>query len=132
MQLVISDAHKGLKNALDKVLAGATWQRCQVHFMRNLLAHIPQANKAQVAAVVRTVFAQQDRLAVSQRLTILAGELRKRWSKAAQILEDDMTAFMDFPQTHWRRLAPNNLLVRLNREIRRRTDVVQFFLINRS
>ena len=130
VQLVISDAHEGLKNALDKVLTGATWQRCRVHFMRNLLAHIPQADKAQVAATVRTVFAQPDRHTASQRLTIVARELRKRWSKAAQLLEDaedDILAFMDFPPAHWRRLASNNLLERLNREIRRRTDVVQVF-----
>jgi putative transposase len=130
VQLVISDAHEGLKNALDAVLTGATWQRCRVHFMRNLLAHIPHADKAQVAAVVRTVFAQPNRAAARQRLTIVAGELQPSWPKAAQLLEEaeeDILAFMSFPQVHWRRLASNNLLERLNREIRRRIDVVQVF-----
>jgi transposase-like protein len=130
VQLVISDAHAGLKNALKVVLTGTTWQRCRVHFMRNLLAHIPQADKAQVAAMVGTVFVQPDRDAASQQLTLVAGELQPKWPKATQLLqdaEDDILAFMHFPPAHWRRLASNNLLERLNREIRRRTDVVQVF-----
>jgi putative transposase len=130
VQLVISDAHEGLKNALKVVLTGASWQRCRVHFMRNLLAHIPKADKAQVAATVRTVFAQPDRHAASQRLTAVTQELQKKWPKAAFLLQDaetDILAFMHFPPAHWRRLASNNLLERLNREIRRRTDVVQVF-----
>ncbi len=113
-----------------KVLTETTWQRCRVHYMRKVLAHIPQTDKSQVAASISTVFAQPDRDAAGKRLTTVAVELQTRWPKAAQILEDaedDILAFMDFPQPHWRHLASNNLLERLNHEIRRRADVVQVF-----
>ena len=129
VQLVVSDAHEGLRQALSKVLTGASWQRCRVHFMRNLLSHVPQKDKAQVAAWVRTIFAQPDLAAAHSQLDKVKVELAA-WPKAAALLEtaaDDILAFMSFPEAHWRRLASNNLLERLNREIRRRTDVVQVF-----
>jgi transposase-like protein len=130
VQLVISDAHEGLRQALAKVFPGATWQRCRVHFMRNLLAHVPQKDKKQLAAWVRTIFAQPGLEAAQQQLTKVRDELAERWPKAAALLErsaDDILAFMHFPEEHRKRLASNNLLERLNREIRRRTDVVQVF-----
>jgi len=130
VQLVVSDAHEGLRQALGKVFPGATWQRCRVHFMRNLLAHVPQKDKKQVAAWVRTIFAQPDLKAAQAQLSRVRDELAERWPKAATLLEDaaeDILAFMHFPEEHWKRLASNNLLERLNREIRRRTDVVQVF-----
>ncbi|RME56641.1 IS256 family transposase [Candidatus Parcubacteria bacterium] len=130
VQLVVSDAHEGLRRALGKVFPRATWQRCRVHFMRNLLAHVPQKDKKQVAAWVRTIFAQPDLQAAQAQLGRVRDELAERWPKAAALLEDaaeDILAFMHFPQEHWKRLASNNLLERLNREIRRRTDVVQVF-----
>ena len=97
--------------------------------MRNLLSHVPQKDKAQVAAWVRTIFAQPDLAAAHSQLDKVKVELAA-WPKAAALLEtaaDDILAFMSFPEEHWRRLASNNLLERLNREIRRRTDVVQVF-----
>jgi transposase-like protein len=130
VQLVISDAHEGLKKAVGKVFTGASWQRCRVHFMRNVLAHVPKGDKKLVAAHIRTVFAQPDRDAASQQLENVVGELAPSWPKAADLLgqaEHDLLAHMSFPKAHWKRLASSNPLERLNREIRRRTKVVQIF-----
>jgi transposase-like protein len=130
VQLVISDAHEGVKAAIAQTLAGATWQRCRVHFMRNLLAHIPHGDKDMVAAVVRTVFAQSDREAARLQVGEVADRLEKAFPKAAKLLreaEDDVLAYMSFPREHWTRLYSTNVLERLNREIKRRTDVVQVF-----
>jgi putative transposase len=130
VQLVISDAHEGLKAAIAQTLAGAAWQRCRVHFMRNLLAHIPHGDKDMVAAVVRTVFAQPDRAAAALQVTEVAARLEKAFPKAARLLaaaEDDVLAYMSFPREHWTRIYSTNVLERLNREVKRRTDVVQVF-----
>jgi transposase-like protein len=130
VQLVISDAHEGLKTAIAKVLTGATWQRCRVHFMRNLLAHVPQGDKALVAALVRTVFAQPERELAKRQVTEVVRVVEARWPKAATVLreaEDDVLAYMAFPPEHWTRIYSTNPLERLNREIRRRTDVVGVF-----
>jgi transposase-like protein len=130
VQLVVSDSHEGLKHAIAQVLSGATWQRCRVHFMRNLLAHIPQADKAAVAAVVRTIFAQSDRNSASQQLAEVVERMQGRWPKAAQLLaaaEDDILAYMSFPQEHWTRIYSTNILERLNKEVKRRTNVVGVF-----
>jgi len=130
VQLVISDAHEGLKAAIAKVVTGATWQRCRVHFMRNLLAHVPQGDKALVAALVRTVFAQPERELAKRQVTEVVRVVEARWPKAATVLreaEDDVLAYMTFPQEHWTRIYSTNPLERLNREIRRRTDVVGVF-----
>jgi transposase-like protein len=130
VQLVISDAHEGLKAAIAKVLTGATWQRCRVHFMRNLLAHVPQGDKALVAALVRTVFAQPHRELAKRQVTEVVRVVEARWPKAATVLrdaEDDVLAYMAFPPEHWTRIYSTNPLERLNREIRRRTDVVGVF-----
>jgi len=130
VQLVISDAHEGLKAAIAQVLTGASWQRCRVHFMRNLLAHIPQADKSVVAALVRTIFAQPNREAAGEQLAEIARMMHTRWPKAAELLraaEDDLLAYLTFPMEHWTRLYSTNVLERLNREVKRRTDVVQVF-----
>jgi len=130
VQLVISDAHTGLKAAIAQTLAGAAWQRCRVHFMRNLLAHIPHGDKDMVAAVVRTVFAQPNLAAARQQVTEVAAQLERHFPKAAVLLreaEDDVLAYMSFPREHWTRLYSTNPLERLNREVKRRTDVVQVF-----
>lgn len=130
VQLVISDAHEGLKGAVSQVLVGATWQRCRVHFMRNLLAHVPQGDKAMVAAAVRTIFAQPNHQAARQQLAEVVQAMRTRWPKAAELLaaaEEDALAYMDFPRDHWTRIYSTNLLERLIREIRRRTNVVGVF-----
>jgi transposase-like protein len=130
VQLVISDAHEGLKAAIAQTLAGAAWQRCRVHFMRNLLAHIPHGDKDMVAAIVRTIFAQPDRAAARLQVAEVAARLEKTFPKAAALLraaEDDVLAYLSFPREHWTRIYSTNVLERLNREIKRRTDVVQVF-----
>jgi putative transposase len=130
VRLVISDAHEGLRLAITQVLAGSSWQRCRVHFMRNLLAHIPQHNKSMVAAIVRTLFAQPDREAAGQQLEAIARSLENQWPKAAALLraaEEDILAYMTFPSEHWTRIYSTNPLERLNKEIKRRVDVVGIF-----
>jgi transposase-like protein len=130
VQLVTSDSHEGLKSAISKVLSGASWQRCRVHFMRNLLAHIPQRDKSMVAALVRMVFAQPNRQVAGQQLAETVKLMAKRWPKAAELLataEEDVLAYMAFPPEHWSRIYSTNPLERLIREIKRRTDVVGVF-----
>jgi transposase-like protein len=130
VQLVISDSHEGLKAAISKVLTGATWQRCRVHFMRSLLAHVPQKDKSMVAALVRMVFAQTNRQAAGEQLAEAVRLMEPRWPKAAALLaeaENDVLAYMAFPAEHWTRIYSTNPLERLNREIKRRTEVVGVF-----
>jgi putative transposase len=130
VQLVISDAHTGLKAAIGTFFQGASWQRCRVHCLRNLLAHVPQGDKAMVAAAVRTLFAQPQREAAGQQLHEVVKALGGRWPKAAKVLadaEDDILACMAFPPEHWTRLYSINPLERTNREIKRRTDIVGIF-----
>lgn len=130
VRLVISDAHEGLKAAVNTVFAGASWQRCRVHFVRNVLAHIPKGDKAMIAAGVRTIFAQPDRKAAGQQLRYVAKTISTRWPKASQLLlkaEDDVLAFMAFPKAHWTRIYSTNILERLNKEVKRRTNVVEIF-----
>ena len=130
VQLVISDAHEGLKEAIGMVLTGAAWQRCRVHFMRNVLAHVPRADKAIVAAAIRTVFAQPDQESARQQLAEVVKAMEPRWPKGAKILlagEDEVLTYMGFPSTHWTRIYSTNPLERLNREVKRRTNVVGIF-----
>jgi len=130
VQLVISDAHKGLKEAIATVLTGATWQRCRVHFMRNVLAHIPKRDKSMVAAALRTIFAQPNQEAARQQLSEVAQAMGERWPKAADVLlagEEDVLSYMTFPPEHWTRIYSTNPLERLNREVKRRTNVVGIF-----
>jgi putative transposase len=127
VQLVVSDAHEGLKAAIAGVVQGAVWQRCRVHCLQNLLARVPQRDQALVAALVRTIFAQPDRQAARQQVGDVVRLLEGRWPLAAQVLraaEDDVLAYMAFPREHWTRLYSTNVLERLNREVKRRTDVV--------
>jgi len=130
VQLVISDAHEGLKAAIGQVLTGASWQRCRVHFMRNVLSHVPQGDKSMVATALRTIFAQPDRVAAGQQLAEVVHAMSTRWPKAAQMLsdaEDEILAYMAFPQAHWTRIYSTNPLERLNKEVKRRTNVVGVF-----
>ena len=130
VQLVISDAHEGLKAAINQVMAGSTWQRCRVHFMRNVLAYVPKRDKALVAAAIRTIFAQPDREAAKQQLAEVVKAMRNRWPKAAETLEqaeEDILAYMAFPPKHWTRIYSTNPLERLNKEVKRRTNVVGVF-----
>lgn len=101
VQLVTSDAHEGLKSAIAQVLSGTSWQRCRVHFMRNLLSHIPRGDQAMVAAALRTIFAQPSQEAARRQLRVVYDVMASRWVKAAQVLinaEDDILAYMIFPQ----------------------------------
>jgi len=130
VRLVISDAHEGLKASVSAIFAGASWQRCRVHFMRNVLAHIPQGDKAMVAAAIRTIFAQPDRDAAGRQLRYVAETLAPHWTKAAQLLldaEEDILAYMAFPKAHRTRIYSTNILERLNKEVKRRTKVVEIF-----
>lgn len=130
VQLVISDAHSGLKAAIGQVFTGASWQRCRVHFMRNVLAHIPKVDKALVAALIRTIFAQPHRQAAGIQLQQVAQAMAERWPQAADLLlaaEDDILAYMTFPQPQWTRIYSTNPLERLNKEVKRRTKVVEVF-----
>ncbi|MDQ3146929.1 MAG: IS256 family transposase [Actinomycetota bacterium] len=130
VQLVISDHHLGLKAAIASVMLGAAWQRCRVHFMRNVLARVPKASAEMVAAAVRTVFAQPDAAHVRSQLTEVTRMLGSQFPEVATMLEEageDLLAFCAFPQAHWRKLWSTNPLERLNGEIKRRTRVVGIF-----
>jgi len=130
VQLVTSDAHEGLKAALGKVLIGASWQRCRVHFMRNLLAHVSRGDKSVVAAALRTIFAQPDRQAAGIQVAEVVQAMQRRWPKAAELLaeaENDILAYMAFPPELWTRIYSTNPLERLNKEVKRRTNVVGVF-----
>jgi putative transposase len=130
VQLVISDAHTGLKQAIAAVLLGASWQRCRVHFLRNVLAQVPKGNAEMVAAAIRTIFAQPDAQHVREQLDVIAGMLGRQLPKVETMLRDaaeDLLAFTAFPVTHWKKVWSTNPLERLNKEIKRRTDVVGVF-----
>jgi transposase-like protein len=130
VKLVISDAHEGLRRALSTVLSGASWQRCRVHFMRNLLATIPHSAREAVAAVVRTIFAQPDMASAMAQLHKVVDGLRGRFDQAATLLEksaEDILAHRAFPLEHRRQLHSTNPLERLNKEIKRRSSVVGIF-----
>ena len=130
VQLVISDAHSGLKHAIAAVLIGTSWQRCRVHFMRNVLAVVPRGNAEMVAAAIRTIFAQPDASHVDEQFGVIAGMLGRQLPKVETMMQEakeDLLAFTGFPQVHWRQLWSTNPLERVNKEIKRRTDVVGVF-----
>ena len=130
VELVISDAHTGLKDAIASVLSGASWQRCRTHFMRNLLTRVPKTAQPFVAALVRSIFAQPDAPSVLAQLERVVAQLKERFGDAARLLQDvsgELLAFTCFPKEHWRQIWSNNPQERLNRELRRRTDVVGIF-----
>ena len=130
VQLVISDAHAGLKAAIAKVLVGSSWQRCRTHFARNLLAKVPKSAQDFVAALNRSIFAQPNAEEVRAQHRKVVDQLANRLPAAADLLDDaaeDILAFSAFPKEHWRQIWSNNPQERLNREIRRRTDVVSIF-----
>jgi putative transposase len=131
VQLVISDSHRGLTKAIAATMAGAAWQRCRVHFMRNVLAKVNKAHGEMVAATIRTIFAQPTGKAVRAHLDTVVDTLRPQFPAAADLLAEaktDLTAFADFPHAHWVKIWSTNPLERLNREVKRRTDVVGIFL----
>lgn len=130
VQLVISDHHRGLMNAIDQVLAGAAWQRCRVHFMRNVLTKVPKAQSQMVAAAVRTIFAQPTGDLVRAQVEVVATMLEPKLPAVAAMLREareEITAFADFPEAHWAKIWSTNPLERLNREVKRRTEVVGIF-----
>jgi putative transposase len=130
VRLVISDAHAGLKAAIRKTMQGASWQRCRVHYIRNLLAVVPKGSQEMVAAAFRSIFALTDPAEVNKRWDEVVDTLDERFPKAATSMRDartDVLAFSAFPAAHWRKIWSNNPLERLNKEIKRRTNVVGIF-----
>jgi len=128
--LVTSDAHQGLTDAIAATLPGASWQRCRTHFMRNLLCRVPKSAQPFVATLVRSIFAQPDAEQVREQHVRVVAQLEERFPAAAELLEEagpDILAFTAVPKEVWRQVWSNNPLERLNREIRRRTDVVGIF-----
>ena len=129
VKLVISDAHVGLKAAIAKVFK-STWQRCKVHFVRNVLAHAGKGQRQMVLALINTIFAQETPELARAQWDIVVDQLRTKFPKLSTMMDDakrDVLAFMDFPKAHRAQIASTNPLERLNAEIKRRTDVVGIF-----
>mgnify|MGYP003340925930 FL=1 len=130
VKLVISDAHTGLTKAIRRQLQGCVWQRCRVHFARNLLQCVPKAHQGMVTAALRSVFAQETAQEIESRWDDLATSLAERFPKAAALMHEareDVLAFRHFTKDHWRKIWSTNLLERVNEEIKRRTRVVGIF-----
>lgn len=129
-KLVISDAHEGLKAAIATMMTGVSWQRCKVHFFRNILAHVPQSRKSEVVVALRTIFSQLSREAALRMADEFRAKFAKTLVKAAEIPDaglDDALAFLSFPIEHHRNIATTNPIEHLNREIRRRTRSIGVF-----
>jgi putative transposase len=130
VRLVISDQHAGLVAALTRAFQGAGHQRCRVHFVRNLLAHVPKGSAEMAAAYFRTIFAQPDPAAMSAEWDSVRDQLAAQWPKIGPLMDTAKTevlAFNTFPRAHWRKIWSTNPLERLNKEIKRRSRVVGIF-----
>jgi putative transposase len=130
VRLVVSDDHLGLKAAVAEVMIGASWQRCRVHFMRNVLARVSRGNAHMVAAAIGTIFAQPDASSVREQFGRIVATLTGEFPEVAFMLEEareDLLAFSVLPSEHWRKVWSTNPLERVHREIKRRCDVVGVF-----
>jgi len=130
VRLVTSDAHRGLKGAIEALLQGASWQRCRVHFMPNALSLVPKAARQMVGWTIRTVFAQLDAQSAHEQWRRVADGFRNRFPKLAELMdeaEEGVLAYATFPAEHWQKVWSNNPLERLNKEVKRRTNVVGIF-----
>jgi putative transposase len=130
VQLVVSDAHRGLKEAIAQVFVGASWQRCRVHFLRNVEARVPKTAQPMVGAAVRTIFQQPSRAAAQAQLKSVCATLGERFPQVVQLLadaEEEVLTFYDFPEAHWRQVYSTNPYERLNKELKRRSAVVGIF-----
>jgi putative transposase len=130
VRLMVSDAHGGLRRAIQKVFPSASWQRCSIHLGRNLATAVGHRHRGEVLGLLKLVLASPDIESAREQLKLVLTILRKRHPKAADVLEgagEDFIAFMHFPGAHWRKLHSTNLVERLNRELKRRTRVVSIF-----
>ncbi|MCZ0964148.1 IS256 family transposase [Paracoccus benzoatiresistens] len=129
VKLVIADDHKGLRAAARRVF-NATHQRCRVHWMRNALAHAPAKSRTAMAAMLKTIFAQETKAEAEKQWDIVAEALREKQPKLGALMDasrDDVLAYMSFPREHWAQIASTNPLERVNREVKRRADVIGIF-----
>jgi transposase-like protein len=129
VRLVISDAHGGLKNAVRKVLK-AEWQRCKVHFYRNVLVHVPKRSQAEVSEAMKAVFVQRDEKSARAKAAEVVQQFQNRYAKAMEIFEagiDDVLSYLHYPSAHRVRVSSTNPIERVNLEIRRRTRVIGIF-----
>ena len=129
VKLVIADDHKGLRAAARRVF-NATHQRCRIHWMRNALAHAPAKQRTAIAAILKTIFAQETKVEAEAQWAIVADALREKQPKLGTLMDasrDDVLAYMSFPREHWPQIASTNPLERVNREVKRRADVIGIF-----
>ncbi len=127
---VISDCDEGLKAAVAAALPGASWQRCRTHFMRNLLTRVPKSAQGLVATLVRSIFAQPDAETTWACHGRVVEQLEQRFPEASRMLDEagaELLSFTAFPKSHWKQIWSNNPQERLNKELRRRSDVVGIF-----
>lgn len=130
LRLVVSDCHEGLKQAIQAVCVGASWQRCRVHFMRNVLHRVSKTHQGMVSAAVRNIFMQPSYEHAAEILEEVASRFQVRFPKVSELLwesREDVLAYYSFPSDHWRKIYSTNPLERLNKEIKRRSDVVGIF-----